>query len=268
MYDTTGDGWIMHFLHGTSQLLNHFGPDACSHGAGREFFLTMRIFEISRSLLFTSETFLSEDKWQHLIGRMWNDENTHDWHPKEALYSIMTSCSSLGVRGSNLLDILPQLSHQDQVLQLQSIATEGTILRESLRSWKETLTFWFLEHDMQITLALIYYSAASIYLSGLFDYFTHWKDRGIPTPTISGSEVQDHVRVILSMIAVALRETSLSPLLFLFPLRVVGSRARGSLERQCILDIFETVSRRGFLVASTFTVELEELWKERNWVDT
>jgi hypothetical protein len=98
MYDVTGEGWVKHILYGTSQLLQYRGPEGHLTGIGRRFFLTVRIFEISRALIYSSETFLAQENWQGLMENMWSGENATGWHPKEALYDLMISCSTLSVR--------------------------------------------------------------------------------------------------------------------------------------------------------------------------
>ena len=97
MYDVSGEGWFKHFLYGTSKLLQYRGPERHLTGMGRRFFLTVRIFEISRALIYSSETFLAQGSWQGLMENMWSGENATEWHPKEALYDLMVSCSTLNV---------------------------------------------------------------------------------------------------------------------------------------------------------------------------
>lgn len=78
-------------------------------GAGRRFFLATRIFEISRAIIYSSETFLARAEWQSLMGHMWVGGGAKDWHPKEALYDLMISCSALGVR--SVIPITQRPSH-------------------------------------------------------------------------------------------------------------------------------------------------------------
>ena len=98
MYDVSGEGWIKHILYGTSKLLQYRGPDRHLSGMGRRFFLTVRIFEICRALIYSSETFLAQRDWQNLMDRIWSGDGVKDWHPKEALYDLMISCSALSIR--------------------------------------------------------------------------------------------------------------------------------------------------------------------------
>ena len=95
MYDASGDGWVKHFLYGTSKMLQIRGPEAHLSGKGRSFFLIVRVFEICRSLIYSDPSFLWEDGWISLMNKLWDDPTTTDWHPREALIDLMISCSSL-----------------------------------------------------------------------------------------------------------------------------------------------------------------------------
>jgi len=121
-------------------------------------------------------------------------------------------------------------------------------------------------NDDQMILALIYYHAISIYLSGTFDYHTHWNDHHIPTPMLPPNEIQKHVTVILNMVNSTLEQTNLAGILFFFPLRVAGSRVQSVQQRSEISRMLRHISRRGFVVADAFTVDLEELWERKGIV--
>lgn len=138
MYDKTGEGWLKHFLYGTSQLLELRGPQAHLKGAGRRFFLTVRIFEVSRALIYESETFLAAPEWKNMMEHMWTGAYTSDWHPKEALYDLMIRCADLGVRAMMLVITIAELGLETQKSQLQCIAAEGFQLRRSLQEWKKS----------------------------------------------------------------------------------------------------------------------------------
>ncbi|MCJ1388501.1 hypothetical protein MMC18_001348 [Xylographa bjoerkii] len=234
---------------------------------GRRFFLTFRVFEISRALIFTEETFLSKQGWQGLHGQIWTGGDVEDWHPKEALFDLMVSCSCLGNRGFRLVQALHEFPEQKKHQELQAISVQGSLLQDGLRDWKSAALTWHpplsAARDDQMTLALIFHHASTVYLSGLFDYFPYWNERQIPTPTLSASVAQEHVRAILSMTVAALKETTLAGILFLFPLRVAGARASSAQQRNVIAGMLEDISRRGFVVADAFTADLKELWGHR-----
>jgi hypothetical protein len=98
MYDVTGEGWVKHFLYGTSKILQLRGPEAHLAGSGRSFFLTIRVFEICRSLIYSEPTFLGEEDWMDLIRRIRDEDKRIDWHSKEELFDLMITCSSLSHR--------------------------------------------------------------------------------------------------------------------------------------------------------------------------
>ena len=98
MFDITGDGWVKHILYGTSKILQLRGPEAHLTGRGRSFFLTVRVFEIVRSCFYPEPTFLGQHAWTSLMGRMWVGDRAAEWHPKEDLLDLLTSCSDLGHR--------------------------------------------------------------------------------------------------------------------------------------------------------------------------
>ena len=268
MYDMSGEGWIKHFLYGTSELLQYFGPETCLSGNGRHFFLTVRVFEVSRALIFNEETFLSTKSWCDIMAQMWVGHGFEDWHPKENLLDLMTYCSDLRVRAARLLQTLPNLSQHTQYQELQCMATEGICLQKALQGWEATTLSWWSVNstakDDQMTLAFIFYNAFAIYLSGIFDYFPYWNERHISTPTISWSEIGERLRNILSMAAQALEQTSLAGILFMFPLRVAGARARTSEQTRAIARMLSDISKRGFVVADTFVVDLKELWASKS----
>jgi len=98
MYDVTGEGWIKHILYGTSQILQLRGPEAHLTGRGRSFFLAVRVFEVSRSLIYSQPSFLEEKPWKNLMDKIWEGTLIVDWHPKEALFDLMLECSELSQR--------------------------------------------------------------------------------------------------------------------------------------------------------------------------
>lgn len=93
MYDVTGEGWVKHILYGTSSILQLRGPEAHRTGTGRTFFLSIRLFEICRSLIYSEPSFLSEPKWLAVTNELWSDQT--EVHPKEEMFDLMLACSTL-----------------------------------------------------------------------------------------------------------------------------------------------------------------------------
>jgi hypothetical protein len=98
MHDVTGEGWVKHFLFGTSKMLQLRGPEAHLAGSGRSFFLTVRVFEICRALIYSEPTFLCQPEWMSLPTKIWNGDDNCHWHPKESLFDLMIACSSISHR--------------------------------------------------------------------------------------------------------------------------------------------------------------------------
>jgi len=154
---------------------------------------------------------------------------------------------------------------------LRELAAAGLSIQSALESWRASApasspSSSTKMNDDQMILALIYYHAISIYLSGTFDYHTHWNDHHIPTPMLPPNEIQKHVTVILNMVNSTLEQTNLAGILFFFPLQVAGSRVQSVQQRSGISRMLRHISRRGFVVADAFTVDLEELWERKGIV--
>lgn len=98
MYDISGEGFVKHILYGTSKILQSRGPAAYLTGRGRSFFLTVRVFEISRTLIYSEPTFLHQESWKAVSTRLWEGSLLNEWHPKEALFDLMLECSALSQR--------------------------------------------------------------------------------------------------------------------------------------------------------------------------
>jgi hypothetical protein len=77
-----------------SRIIQMRGPDAHITGPGRSFFLTSRVFELSRALITSSQTFLAEPAWKDLLNRIWAEDSS-DWHPKESLFDIIADVVTL-----------------------------------------------------------------------------------------------------------------------------------------------------------------------------
>lgn len=114
-----------------------------------------------------------------------------------------------------------------------------------------------------MTLSLIFYNAIIIYLSGLFDYFPYWDERHILSPVILRSEVDERRHMILTGVDRALKHTNLAGVLFMFPLRVAGARAETVEQRSLIEGMLNNISRRGFVVADSFVVDLKDVWDRK-----
>ena len=225
------------------------------------------MFEVCRALIFNAPTYLSLGAWHDLTARIWVESNFLDWHPKEALLDLMVSCSALALRAMKIVLSNCRVSDLVRESELRATAAEGLRLQRELRFWKAATVSWSMHTheplDAQMTLATCFYHAITIYLSGTFDYHSCWFERDIPTPTLEASEVQLHLNAILTNVHFALDQTRLAGILFLFPLRVAGARAREASHRQSIAGMLREISARGFVVAAPFVDDLNQLWERR-----
>lgn len=158
----------------------------------------------------------------------------------------------------------------------RDIASTGMALREALNLWHEA----YLAHDEATEscradaasvdtaedecslLTRLFWSAISVYLSGEFDYeMHHWTRFGLAVPTFDAETVRGHVATILALTEHALEKSSLSPLLFLFPLRIAGARSvrEGRDQRARVLRILDAISGR-FAAGQAIREGLTDAW--------
>ncbi|KAL7796775.1 fungal-specific transcription factor domain-containing protein [Trichoderma ceciliae] len=267
--DETGDGWQQHMTHGTAKALEASGPINCRAGPSRKFFVQARIFEVSRTILANESTFLTRPEWMDLSRRMWIGEHGDEWHPLDSLLDIMAMVSKLRVRTAEFIDIQEECPKEDPTPEAQSICSDAFTLREALSSWyisyAQPVTKLAAcnpaEENTSMLLSRIFFSAISIYLSGIFDYeITHWQYLGLTPPTLDEQAVQMHTNTILRLCNFALDTTNLSPLLFLFPLRIAGARSRTQWQREWVTRLVNRIGS-GFAVAAAITAELDYVWE-------
>jgi hypothetical protein len=152
------------------------------------------------------------------------------------------------------------------------LAADGWALREELTAWHKRYMDHETTYDSQkmlpeedsTWLAQLFYASISIYLSGNFDWdmmhWSRWPSASIPR--LEAAVVEKHALTILEITEMALNRTSLSPLLFLFPLRIAGARLSSS-PAQCarVLGQIGQIAS-GYAVAHAVTVELVGAWEE------
>lgn len=107
-----------------------------------------------------------------------------------------------------------------------------------------------------------YFHAISIYLSGIYDYDVVWNEFQIPVPTLSEDAVRIHVNSILELTDFGLRDSSISGLLFLIPLRIAGARCWEQEQERRITQFLLKI-KQTFAVAHTFITELGDVWTQR-----
>lgn len=266
MRDSTGTNWLSHFLHGTSTMLRLQNPETLScqdplNSQRRSFFLATRIFEISRSFIFSDPSFLSNPEWTAAVSRLWEGEGAALWHPKEALFDMLPRFSDLSVRAIHFCDAAPQMSPHSQRTFAKSLAGEGFLLQALLQQWWLDASAWKqalqTQADTESSIGFIYYHATSIYLSGTYDYHSFWT--ASEAPILCREDVNWHVSEIVRLGHELLTQGVAGILLF-FPLRVAGARASDKGCRNTILHLLGMTMERGFKVAEAFIEDLSGLW--------
>lgn len=152
----------------------------------------------------------------------------------------------------------------EHVLQLQCFAAEGFALRLRLLDLAKTI---FRPqpvdyHDEQTIMAQLYYSATSIYLSGVYDYDCVWSKHCISTPILSQPIIEEHVVRILELGASAIHSSNISHLLLLVPLRIAAARCSNQEQQRQIQDLLMRIQTT-FAVAYAFLAEIRGLWAFR-----
>ncbi|KAH6652938.1 hypothetical protein BKA67DRAFT_568030 [Truncatella angustata] len=273
MHDPTGNGWIKHMVYGTSRAVEAAGPEFFRTEPGKSFFSQVRIFETCRTIVFNETTFLTRSDWAALSFGSREANFASPQHPLESLLDIITMCAKLSAGAGNLIDTLDQLDPVTVNETANDLALEGHRLRRNLLLWNVTnsqmlnnssVSNKFEDRFPVDSIAVLinaFFSAVSIYLSGIFDYNIYiWNDLGIPTPTLTEEDIQAHVRIILHSTRCGLERTSLSHLLHLFPLRVAGARCTTPWQREEILALLRN-AKSSFSATEAFETELTMLWR-------
>lgn len=261
MYDPTGEGWIKHTMFGTSRILQHLGPEAFRSGLGLSCFNQIRMFEVSRALLFSESSFLIESPWTDLIHA--NTISDLDVHPIHDLLNLMIRCSDHCARALSYLEGVDKSTLSlSQIQHLGEYALEGFELRLALCDMETRIST--LDHqaakENRTTIAKIYLAATSIFLSGVYDYRSIWLSAIEATPALPRVFIEQHVNTILDLTEFAMQNTNLSKLLFLYPLRVACSRVWIENQKDRLRSMFGMV-QKSFAVAHVFVAEVEELWR-------
>lgn len=161
---------------------------------------------------------------------------------------------------------IPELErYTDPVV--SALGLEGFAIQNDLYAWHTqalSLLGDTTSDSSPLLLALAYYNALLIFLSGNFDYYPYWAPPD--APILPKSEVAAHVAAILQLTDAALKTSRLAGALMFFPLRVAGSRAAGKEQRGKILDMLSRVAQRGFVVAGRIRDDLQEVWVERGMI--
>ncbi|KAJ8111760.1 hypothetical protein OPT61_g5723 [Boeremia exigua] len=270
MRDATGTNWLAHFLHGTSTMLCLQGPRMLMV-SGKEnehhqtFFLSARIFEISRALIYTEPTFLAAPKWSAATEAYWI-QNPLAWTPKEALFDMLSQFVDLAIRTLSFATEPQSVPQHEQYTTALSLAQEGLDLESALSTWYIAFSSWAPgdankpDCEAETRMAQVYYYTISIYLDGIFSYHAPFTIPSAPAcPTLDRIVVESYVDSILAL-SQSLLAGGCAGILLFFPLRVAGARAWDFRTRMDILRILNVIVQRGFAVAQSFVDDLSDLW--------
>jgi hypothetical protein len=225
MYDPTGEGWIKHTMFGTSRILQHLGPEAFRSGLGLSFFNQMRMFEVSRALLFSESSFLVESPWMDLMHAETVPEI--DLLPIHDLLRLMIKCSDHCARALEYLEGVDKSTLSlGEKQHLQEFALEGFELRLALYETDAQISTLDdrAAKNNRTAIAKIYLAATAVFLSGVYDYHSIWLETIEATPALPRIFIEQHINTILDLTEYAMQKTNFSTLLFLYPLRVACSR--------------------------------------------
>ncbi|KAH7551244.1 hypothetical protein BM1_10118 [Bipolaris maydis] len=273
MRDSSGTDWLSHFLNGTCAILRlqhpaHLLLTNTDANHRRNFFLTTRIFEIARALIYSQPTFLSEPEWTNALSQWWSREGGQRlWHPKEALFDMLPHFCDLSLRTLRFAQTeetyLQSSLHRAEA---QRLADEGIELQQRLEQWWICAEAWgknTSEVDADLVVAKTYYHAMRIYLSGSYDYHRHWNQPDSPlAPILNRSSIEMHMNEILRL-GQELLNHGLAGLLLFIPLRIAGARVSHKKDQDLILQLLKTISQRGYAVANAIHIDLVELWARK-----
>jgi hypothetical protein len=98
MQDRTGQGFLQHMSFGATRALEQLGPGFFRHGLARNFFLELRVLEISRCMLMSQPSLLARQIWKDLSQVIWIGAGASGWQRLDALLDIMVDCSDFVIR--------------------------------------------------------------------------------------------------------------------------------------------------------------------------
>ncbi|KAJ5593214.1 hypothetical protein N7537_010118, partial [Penicillium hordei] len=263
--DESGEGWVKHMLYGTSKMLQLAGPTDYMSSARRIFYDLFRVLEASRALIYNEETILSQECWLALQKSL--SSSATRWDPMEEIITLMIETSAFSLRAGAIIENIPEAErfrHPSVAL----IAAEGLDVQETIYTWHMKTLLQLVQDgpNQYSNLALLYYHALLIFLSGNYDYFPYWNK--IPAPVLSPIEISEHLTTMLYLSGEVLHHSKIPGVMLLFPVTVAGARARRVDQKSEILNVLSEIFCRGFVVANRIRDNLLERWAERDQEET
>ncbi|KAJ9485138.1 hypothetical protein VN97_g8212 [Penicillium thymicola] len=255
--DESGEGWVKHMLYGTSKMLQLVGPTGCMSSARRIFYDLFRVLEASRALLYNEETILSQACWLGLQKPL--SRSATRWDSMEEIITLMIETSAFSVRAGAMIKMIPEAERfTDSSVAL--IAAEGLNVQETIYNWHTKALLQLVQDGPSpySNLALLYYHALLIFVSGNYDYFPYWDN--IAAPVLSHAEISEHLTTMVYLSGEVLCHSKIPGAMLLFPLTVAGARARRVDQRSEILSLLNQIFCKGFVVANKIRDNLLERW--------
>ena len=140
------------------------------------------------------------------------------------------------------------------------IAAEGLDVQETIYNWHTKALLQLVQDgpNHYSNLALLYYHALLIFVSGNYDYFPYWDN--IAAPVLSHAEISEHLTTIVYLSSEVLCHSKIAGVMLLFPLTVAGARAWRVDQRSEILNLLNQIFCKGFMVANRIRDNLLERW--------
>lgn len=140
------------------------------------------------------------------------------------------------------------------------IAAEGLNVQETIYNWHTKALLQLVQDgpNHYSNLALLYYHALLIFVSGNYDYFPYWDN--IAAPVLSHAEISEHITTIVYLSSEVLCHSKIAGVMLLFPLTVAGARAWRVHQRSEILNLLNQIFCKGFMVANRIRDNLLERW--------
>ncbi|OQD69739.1 hypothetical protein PENPOL_c002G04523 [Penicillium polonicum] len=263
--DESGEGWVKHMLYGTSKMLQLAGPTDCMSSARRIFYDLFRVLEASRALIYNEETILSQECWLGLQKSL--SSSAIRWDAIEEIITLMIETSAFSLRAGSIIEMIPEAERfTDPSVAL--IAAAGLDVQETIYNWHTKALLQLVQDgpNPYSNLALLYYHALLIFLSGNYDYFPYWDN--IAAPVLSHAEISEHLTTMVYLSSEVLWHSKIPGVMLLFPLSVAGARARNVDQRSEILNLLNQIFCKGFVVANRIRDNLLKRWIDRDQEET
>lgn len=95
MHSSDAVGWRRHYLFGTREIMQRLGPRACESGTGKSLLMTIRIFELISTILYTSRSFLATPPWLETMRVIWRGQERN---LKDEILDIAIVCADHCIR--------------------------------------------------------------------------------------------------------------------------------------------------------------------------